>query len=98
MNGHQVSEEVEADLYTLMVPVEETLLQPDPDSKQGAVKFNYVLSERDYFDAQQLIDLDMGLAGAKANCITLEGLEPGQKTDDQMRMSISCQACCVTSP
>ena len=51
MNGHQVTEKSQADLYTLMVPVEETLLQPDPNSKQGAVKFNYVLSERDYFDS-----------------------------------------------
>jgi hypothetical protein len=36
-------------MYTMMVPVEETELQPDPESKQ--VKFKYVLSERDYFSA-----------------------------------------------
>jgi len=33
MNGHQVSEDNEADMYTMMVPVEETELQPDPESK-----------------------------------------------------------------
>ena len=49
LNGHQVSEDNEADMYTMMVPVEENELQPDPESKQ--VKFKYVLSERDYFSA-----------------------------------------------
>ena len=54
MNGHQVGEDCEADMYTLLVPVEETQLQPDPDSKQGAVKLKYVLTARDYFDSETL--------------------------------------------
>ena len=51
MNGHRISEGNERDIYTILVPVEETELHPDPDSSQGDVKFKYVLSERDYFDS-----------------------------------------------
>ena len=31
MNGHKVSEDCEDDLFTMLVPVEETEIQPDPD-------------------------------------------------------------------
>ena len=51
-----MSEDCEADLYTLLVPVEETQLQPDPDSKLGAVKLKYVLSERDYFNSDNIYE------------------------------------------
>lgn len=53
-----MSEDCEADLYTMLVPVEETQLQPDPDSKQGAVKLKYVLSERDVFNSEMISEAD----------------------------------------
>ena len=53
-----MSEECEADLYTMLVPVEETQLQPDPDSKQGAVKLKYILTERDYFNSEMIYEAD----------------------------------------
>ena len=89
MNGHQVSEDNEADMYTMMVPVEETELQPDPESKQ--VKFRYVLSERDYFSADGgLFDQEHGGQGyMRANCLTLEPPHPDEE-DDQSRISMTC--------
>ena len=66
MNGHQLSESCENDLYTMLVPVEETVLMPDPDSKSGDVKFKYVLAERDYFDSEQLFEGDLA-AMSRAN-------------------------------
>ena len=84
-----------------MVPVEETQLQPDiaeDGSMQGVIKFNYVLTERDYFDSDQLVDIESGGFGGSGkvmanNSITLDAPEPGCEFDDQLRMSISCTPC-----
>ena len=57
MNGYQVAEKIEDDIYTIKVPVEETELLADTDSQDGegggtgTLHFKYVLSERDYFDS-----------------------------------------------
>ena len=51
MNGFQVSEDCEPDIYSMLVPIEETEIQPDTNSKQGSVRFKYVLSTRDYFES-----------------------------------------------
>ena len=97
MNGHQVSEDCEADLYTMFVPIEETQLQPDPDSKQGAVKIKSILSEKDYFNSDLVCDSD-SIPGAniKQGCVTLEApdLTESADMDPQMRLSISCSSCC----
>ena len=81
MNGHQISEECENDLYTMLVPVEETELQPDCLSKHGAVKFKYKLSIRDYFDSEQLYDGDVQMV-TKANSLTSLGPNRANSTDD----------------
>ena len=54
-----ISEDNEADMFSTMVPVEETEVCPNPDSKSNTVKFRYVLSERDYFDSEQLYEGDL---------------------------------------
>ncbi len=91
MNGHQISESNENDLYTMLVPVEETILMPDPDSKSGDVKFKYVLSERDYFDSAQLFEGDQ-TAMNKANQLTMKPpnlFNPGEIH----QVSITCSFC-----
>ena len=97
MNGHQVSEDCEADLYTMFVPIEETQFQPDPDSKLGAVIEKSILSEKDYFNSDLVCDTD-SIPGAniKQGCVTLEApdLTESADLDPQMRLSISCSSCC----
>ena len=68
-----MSEGSEADLYTLMVPVEVSQLMPDPSGGQGAMSLNYVLSERDYFDSDTLLNEESGRGSGRgsASSITL---------------------------
>ena len=91
MNGHQISESCENDLYTMLVPVEETVLMPDPDSKSGDVKFKYVLSERDYFDSEQLYEGDMA-AMIRANQLTMT--PPNlYNPSEAHQVSLTCSFC-----
>ena len=96
MNGHQISEDCESDLYTMLVPVEETELLPDPLSRQGAVKFKYKLSTRDYFDSEQLFDGDVSMI-TKANCLTSFGPDKTQPNDDLARVSMTCSSCSIVN-
>ena len=90
-----MSEGSEADLYTLMVPVEVSQLMPDPSGGQGAMSLNYVLSERDYFDSDTLMNEESGRGGGtgRASSITLQGPDFTCERDDQLRISISCSSC-----
>ena len=93
MNGHKLTEEVESDMYTTLVPVEEAELHPDPDSKHGDVRFKYVLATRDYFDSEQLFEGDI-TAITRANQLTSEGPDfQNGLHDDRNRVSIFCTKC-----
>ena len=85
MNGHKISQDCESDIYTMLVPVEETeWVQPDSrlTAKEGDVIFKYVLSSRDYFDSDQLYEGDIA-AISRANSLTTCESDPN-------RISITC--------
>lgn len=96
MNGHQISEDCESDLYTILVPVEETELEPDPMSSHGAVKFKYKLSTRNYFESEQLYEGDIGMIN-KASCLTSSAPDQSGPTDELSRLTVTCSSCSLVN-
>ena len=98
MNGHKVSENCYADLYTVMVPIEETQLSQEAGEDgldKDLVKINYVLKERDYFNSQDYNSLDHSANPKPKSLLTFEApssvQDPGD--DQENRISISCHEC-----
>jgi len=87
MNGHKISQDNEDDMFTMMVPIEETeWVQPDIrfTAKEMDVTFKYVLASRDYFDSEQLYEGDIA-AISRANSLTTCETDPN-------RISITCSS------